>query len=164
MSCYHTLSQRGNDMTDATRTCPELPSCNDMAMICPGPDLLPHDDDDVPWAVPPPQRDSNDGNDDDILVMPTTTPSSPPSCLQHDIMMTTVMCPGPYHHHSMTTPPLQPSNDVEPIHHSSVSHNNVNMPWTVLPPPWDDYDNDTMSPPPPLHPHVNNDDRMVPPK
>ena len=53
---------------DVTRTHPESPSCNDMAITCPNPDPLPHDDNDVPQAIPPPQHDSNDG----ILVMPTT--------------------------------------------------------------------------------------------
>ena len=50
---YHTLSQRGNDATDATRTRPESPSCNDVATTRPDPDLPPRDDD-VPRAVPPP--------------------------------------------------------------------------------------------------------------
>ena len=68
-------------MTDATRTHPKLPSCNNVVTICPDPDLPSHDDDDVPWAVPPPQCDSDNGNNDDILVMPTTVPLGPPPCL-----------------------------------------------------------------------------------
>ena len=108
---YHTLSQRGNDVTDATRTRPESPSCNDMATTRPDPDLPPRDDD-VPRAVPPPQRDSDNDNDNDILVVPTTTPPGPP-CLRRDVT-TTVTCPGPYHHRSMT-PPSRPNDDVEPV-------------------------------------------------
>ena len=111
--CYHTLSQRGNNATDATRTCPKSPSCNDMATTCPDPDLPPCNDD-VPQTIPPPQCDSdnNNNNNNNILVMPTTAPLGPP-CLQCDIM-TTVTCPGPYHHCSMM-PPLRPNDDMEPM-------------------------------------------------
>ena len=108
---YHTLSQRGNDTTDATRTRPESPSCNDVATTHPDPDLPPRDDD-VPQAVLPPQRNS----DDDILVVPTTAPPGPP-CLRRDVTTTTVTCPGSpgsYHHRSMT-PPSRPNDDVEPV-------------------------------------------------
>ena len=77
--CYHTLSQRGNNVTDATRMCPESPLCNDVATTRPDPDLLPRDDD-VPQAVPPPQRDSDNNNNNNILVVPTTAPPGPP-CL-----------------------------------------------------------------------------------
>ena len=108
---YHTLSQRGNDATDVTRTHSESPSCNDVVMTRPDPDLPPRDDD-VPWAVPPPQRDSDNDNDNNIVVVPTTAPLGPP-CLRCDVM-TMVMCPRPYHHRSMT-PPSQPNNDVEPV-------------------------------------------------
>ena len=95
-SRYHTLSQRGNDTTDARRTRPESPLCNDVATTCPDPDLPPCDD-------------------DDILVVPTTAPPGPSPCLRRNITTTTVMCPGPYHHHSTTTPPSRPNDDVEPV-------------------------------------------------
>ena len=60
-----------------------------------------------------------------------------------------------------------PTTMWSPCHHSSVSHDDVDMPWAVLPPLQDDDDDATtvMSPPPPppppLHPHINNDDNWT---
>ena len=65
-----------------------------------------------------------------------------------------------WHHHR------SPTTMWSLCRHGSMSHDDVDMLWAMLPPSRDDDDDDNaVSPPPSLHPHVDNNDdgRVAPP-